>query len=114
MQKMNQAITMYQAAYGVYPCAPANNGTRYLISGQSVAIPGVQPEFLQTYPTIERTSLNDYYAYICMPDGSEYKLVRLVDPGKTYPSVEPHDKDDPYRAGRGWGYWSSDWAASHL
>ena len=115
MQKMNQAVMMYQAAYGVYPCQPANSGTRYIISGPSIAIPLVKPEFIQTYPKIEVTALNDYYAYICMPDGSDYKLVRLVGSDKTYPAVEKSGgTDDPVRSGRGWGYWSSDWAKANL
>ena len=118
MQKMNQAIMMYQAAYGVYPCDAATasgGGVSYMSVGQTIVIPKVKPEFIQRFPAIERTSLENYYSYICMPDGSDYKLIRLVGAGKQYPIQEGTDKIDTRRGDRrAWGYWSSDWAFSNL
>lgn len=107
INSLNKAIQLYYADNGTYPYSGAAGG---VVSGTTVAIPGLIPTYIAKSPAIPNDGIGGYYAYIWSANGANYKILRLVPTGTPLPSVEQSNQNpDPNtgRTGRGWGYWSS-------
>ena len=111
---INKAIQMYIASNGTIPCGaitpPVTTWVTTANTSQSLAIPGLVPEYLSKMPSIPDDGKGGYYAYICHSNGTDYKLLRLVSTASNLPSIETSDSGsdpNPARAGRGWGIWTS-------
>ncbi len=109
LRTINNAIQLYYADNGVYPVG--NSSADSNITGRTLNIQGLVPEYLSTMPTMPDDGKGGYYAYIWRENGGRYKLVRLATNSANLPAVEknqPNDDPNTSRAGRGWGYWSAD------
>jgi len=103
LQSINKAIMMYHADKGYYPFTGTVGGN---VTGSTLNIPGMGTEYISKMPSLP-SGAKGYYAYIWSANGTNYKLVRLINTNETLSDAEAAlPNKDTTRPGRGWGYWS--------
>lgn len=108
ISSINKAIQLYYADNGYYPYSGTTGANVTANSTTTLNIPGLSPQYIQAVPKIPNDGKAGYYAYIWQANGTEYKIVRLANTQANLPEIERDDpRSDPYRVGRGWGYWSN-------
>lgn len=118
LTSLNKAILMYHADNGVYPITPVTSAS---CSGSWCGwdqatgdnfIPGLSPKYISVTPQLSIDKANgDTYLYRS-PDGSNYKLIRLLSGGLSasetaaMADMMTTDCSAGINVNR-WGYWSS-------
>lgn len=112
LRTINNAIQLYYADNGKYPVASSSASAN--VTGRTLNIPGLVPDYLNSMPSMPNDGRGGYYAYIWSGSGAEYKLVRLATSAANLPDIEQNQpnadlarRDTNSGKDRGWGYWSN-------